>query len=364
MYLMTKRTLLYLVLGVFAPAAVAASVNVIDFEASGYEPGSRPPSPPWFEDWDKEWEETDFTVEADVGFGGSQGLVVRNDRGVFYEFPQPLVPDMGAQTVSVLFRPDAPDAGWFFADLGGVQLGYGSKAGGTGRFVGCIFRIVNQNAGIYGPGSMYGTRITGFSPGQWYEIKYNIAADWESISITVGPVGGIMVSESFEWNGREITKLWTVRSNTGLAVYDNLSIPASPGEGDPFAAWIDGFDLPGELASPEATPAGDGVPNLIKYALGIDPRSAGFHALPAAETGGGNGEPSRATLTAVVRTGDPDLEVAAEASVDLENWNLSVAELENSSQEDVPDGFKRRSWMAGSPDGIGEPVFLRLKVER
>lgn len=39
-----------------------------------------------------------------------------------------------------------------------------------------------------------------------------------------------------------------------------------------FAAWIDGFgDLPPEERSALANPARDGIPNLLKYALDLDP---------------------------------------------------------------------------------------------
>jgi PKD repeat protein len=58
---------------------------------------------------------------------------------------------------------------------------------------------------------------------------------------------------------------------------ENLTNPvalAPPGSG--FGAWIDGFgDLPPEERSALANPAGDGLPNLLKYALDLDP------ALPA-----------------------------------------------------------------------------------
>lgn len=343
---------------------VAASpVEVIDFEGPDYEPGARPPSPPWHDDWGKGPDETDFTVESGVGFGGSNGLVVRGDRGVFYEFAQPLTPEMGAITVSILFLPDSPPAGWNFGDFGGVQLGYGSKSGGTGQFVGCIFRIVNQNDGIYGPGSMWGTRITGWSAGQWYEITYDVAANWESIDLTVGPVDGEKVSMNFDWNGHEITKIWTARSNTDTAVYDNLSVPLVSETVDGYTAWIEAFDLPEELASPESDAAGDGVSNLIKYALGVDPVDSAADALPVAEVLSLE-EMQYPSITLVVRDDDPNLKVEAEASSDMENWDVPMTGIENVPQNNVPDGFRRYSWRTVSPAETEEPVFLRINAVR
>ena len=53
-----------------------------------------------------------------------------------------------------------------------------------------------------------------------------------------------------------------------------------------FAAWQNGYFTAAELnnpavSGPNATPAGDGISNLVKYALGLDPKSNGAGALPA-----------------------------------------------------------------------------------
>jgi hypothetical protein len=59
-----------------------------------------------------------------------------------------------------------------------------------------------------------------------------------------------------------------VTDMTVNAVYASFG----PQEPDGFAAWIDGYpSTPSELRGPADNPSGDGLPNLLKYALGLNP---------------------------------------------------------------------------------------------
>ena len=51
-----------------------------------------------------------------------------------------------------------------------------------------------------------------------------------------------------------------------------------PGVG--FAEWIADFDLPEGQDGPEANPSGDGAPNALKYALGLDPKVSSVDQMP------------------------------------------------------------------------------------
>jgi alpha-N-arabinofuranosidase len=68
------------------------------------------------------------------------------------------------------------------------------------------------------------------------------------------------------------------------------------------------------------SPAGDGVPNLIKYALGLNPKTKATSAqLPSASIQTNAGQ-AYLTLT-VNRTADPsDVTAVVEVSGDLVNW--------------------------------------------
>lgn len=66
---------------------------------------------------------------------------------------------------------------------------------------------------------------------------------------------------------------------TGSSANHVLAIAALPTEQDPYQVWLaTHFPDPGEQSDPSitgplASPAQDGIPNLLKYATGIAPRS-------------------------------------------------------------------------------------------
>jgi len=63
----------------------------------------------------------------------------------------------------------------------------------------------------------------------------------------------------------------TVGGDFGGAGVDNLKLYGNLSLEDGFSAWVDGYGLSGTDAMEAATPAGDGLPNLVKYTLGLDP---------------------------------------------------------------------------------------------
>lgn len=110
------------------------------------------------------------------------------------------------------------------------------------------------------------------------------------------------------------------------------------------------------VSGPGATPAGDGVPNLLKYALGVPPRAA----LPADAT-----EPEEAARARLVYhrpANRVDVDYAPERSTDLAGWGEAglVQELIG---EDAAAGWQ--SWRARLGDETGaRPAreFLRLRA--
>lgn len=200
-----------------------AEIVSVNFDGTGYIAGTQPPLP-----WSNEWDDTTHTVEASIGYLATQGLVVRSSRGVVYDFPTPLTSDMGAVSVSILFNPQGFPSSYNFGAEGGVQIGWGSKKLGEGDLRGVIFQHVSGIAGIYGPGSGYGTRMGSFSPYQWYQITFNIDPDWQSMNISAGPLGQAPVSMTSTWSGEPITRIWTTEKQAPnpLAYYDNLYVTA------------------------------------------------------------------------------------------------------------------------------------------
>jgi hypothetical protein len=72
------------------------------------------------------------------------------------------------------------------------------------------------------------------------------------------------------------------------------------------------------ITGPTANPAGDGMTNLMKYALGLDPTQvdAAAGAPVVGKTSGGN-----LTLTCVTPPGLSDITYIVEVSSDLQTWN-------------------------------------------
>jgi hypothetical protein len=93
----------------------------------------------------------------------------------------------------------------------------------------------------------------------------------------------------------------------------------------PYAYWQSQVFTTAELADPStsgdtADPAGDGIPNLMKYALGLSPWIDGVNGLPVE----GSIAISGATYLSLTYTqviSAIDLTYTVQVSTDLENWN-------------------------------------------
>jgi hypothetical protein len=98
---------------------------------------------------------------------------------------------------------------------------------------------------------------------------------------------------------------------------------------------------------------------LLKYAIGGASSATGSSENTVMVM-----DNNKLTLTAVVRTNDPSLNVVGEAGVNLSNWNTNgVSNVPSASQASVPEGCERRIY---SVDRASSPSrqFLRLRVTR
>lgn len=96
--------------------------------------------------------------------------------------------------------------------------------------------------------------------------------------------------------------------------------------GGGYVEWIAGFDIPQDLRGPEADASGDGVVNLVKYALGLNPLEASREGLPTVEVEQVDGD-HYLTITVVK---DPDADgvaLTAEAASDLFEWSSDSSEV-------------------------------------
>ncbi|MEZ5299593.1 MAG: lamin tail domain-containing protein [Verrucomicrobiales bacterium] len=106
-------------------------------------------------------------------------------------------------------------------------------------------------------------------------------------------------------------------------------------------------------------PAGTGLPNLIKFALGIDPRDTSRNGLPAAGIDAGTGLPA---LVFRRQKNAPDLIYEPQGGGDLLGWQ-ALTEMAG-APTDNGDGTETVTFRA-PPEAAGAPeYFLRLKVVR
>ena len=129
--------------------------------------------------------------------------------------------------------------------------------------------------------------------------------------------------------------------------------------------WKNKYGLKDDDAANWADPDGDGLSNLLEYALDLDPTSSSVDRKPVIGrtlVGGQN----YLTLTYVHRTDDPSLVLRTVGSGDTsqpeDSWEVQELELADVPQDDLPPGMKRTTVRDSEPLEEAGFRFLRLKV--
>lgn len=137
-----------------------------------------------------------------------------------------------------------------------------------------------------------------------------------------------------------------------------------------FTLWQSDQFSPAALADPEqeatvwgslARPAGDGLPNLVKYAFGLRAMEPHIPAEYQALTVASEGEQRFLMFTMLLRSDDPALSCAPEFSPDLKNWESGPDAFDVLSVTPAGDSFQQIVY--GRPiDGDASNAFVRLHV--
>jgi hypothetical protein len=163
-------------------------------------------------------------------------------------------------------------------------------------------------------------------------------------------------------------------NNTPLVLFDDFLVRNRPfvtqtgGEPSPLEEWRAAHFSPSELADPaissnEADPDGDGIPNILEYAFGRDPRTASRAGLPAAATLFLEGE-TYLTLTFTRASSASDIVFTPEVSSDLINWLHDPQRLLVEGEVDNGDGTLSVTIRDNVPLGPGEDArFLHIRVD-
>ncbi len=110
-----------------------------------------------------------------------------------------------------------------------------------------------------------------------------------------------------------------------------------------YAQWIAGFGLGANDQAPESSPAGDGLPNLVKYALWLDPTLPATSGCPVLVSE--DGKLVYRVPLSLLTTG---ITSAIQTSDDLVNWDDALTTIESSTATTVtasvslPTGTPRR----------------------
>jgi len=135
-----------------------------------------------------------------------------------------------------------------------------------------------------------------------------------------------------------------------------------------FAAWKNLWFTEGQLgdvtvSGDMATPAGDGVPNLLKYALDLNPMANGVSGLPVGAVmaiGGTN----YLTLTYTQDIFAADITYVPEVSGDLQTWNSGLGYVAPVSVTNNGDGVTETIIVQDLTPMGSAPRFIRLRVTR
>ncbi|MEX1111069.1 MAG: hypothetical protein WEB31_04645, partial [Chthoniobacterales bacterium] len=139
-----------------------------------------------------------------------------------------------------------------------------------------------------------------------------------------------------------------------IATATALAAQSPATAGQTFSQWVTENNLSGPAAAPLAAPAGDNVPNLLKFALGLEPNTpAPADRLPS----GWLTSDGQRTFTYFERsTIEASLQV--EASADLLEWKSDAVEEIARTPENGGSLVTVRETLPEAPDR----AFLRLRV--
>ena len=202
-----------------------------------------------------------------------------------------------------------------------------------------------------------------------YGFNYQITAtnsptDYKTFALpsglTVAALTGVISGTATQSGTFTPTISASNAGGTGNAILNLILKPS-------FTSWQSGRFSSAQLSNAAisgatATPAGDGITNLMKYALNLDPLTSGDASLPVAGTTTVSGT-KYLTITYTQVIAATDIVYTVEVSADLQTWNSGSGFTAQVSVTNNPDGVTQTVVVQDlTPLGNAERRFIRLKV--
>ena len=251
-------------------------------------------------------------------------------------------------------------------DLNGVQFSDGVELTLSGELAPGAFGIV-----VADPANFPGLNVLGTFTGSLNNageqltlrdasgeniLSFEFDGDWFPPAREGGYSIGIL-DDGADWSSWDLRSSWALGSETG----------GSPGAANPepsgnsYAAWSALYFTPEQLedeaiSAPAADASGDGIANLIKYALGLDPTLASQSGLPVVGIDG-----DAFTIEFQRLRNAADLTLSVEVSIDLITWTTAATEVSSTDNGDGTEGVTFRS---DFPISQEPRQYMRLRVEQ
>lgn len=222
-------------------------------------------------------------------------------------------------------------------------------------------RIVYISTNAASPFILTDTTHVPLAPNDRYEIWRGFTADG-GLTFSWTPVTENSQADNFRPivpadNGRSELLLWFHGTYTS---YTNFSTKVLARTGQPAVTFRSWAESHGISTDGNADDDGDGMENLLEYALGSDPGKTGERPLPTISQG---------SFQFLQSPGSRALDWLVEVSENLEDWSTAALFREGTLPDMVSDGYTVGTDQSGkivvSPDpGLPEPSrrFFRLRV--
>lgn len=233
-------------------------------------------------------------------------------------------------------------------------------------------KVIRFDATATGGGDPLSLAIISVSPSRGFE-------DGEVVVLTVAATGGSLTFQWFkddealagETNLALVISNMTaadagsyrveVRDTTGMVPSGAITLSHTAAPAYTFANWPALLDLPEDQRGPAATPAGDDVANLIKFAIGIGPLDSAAGRIPQEVVAGLAGDESFPVVTFVRDTNAAGVVMQVEVAADLEFTGDLGSTVVGS--EDLGGGLERVTLRSNARFSDQPKQFFRLKVE-